>query len=210
MRFHSGGRLPTQTTEILVRELQGTVSVDHGELRRQPLKNFLAQLLRLAEELLILNKHPIQFNRLIRRQLMSQQHVADVHRIRQRRFFRQFFKRGRGIVVVHPFILTLRSATSQQGLRVSLGQVHYSSRIGDNRPFNERHRPSALWHPSPERLVSHRPNLYAREHNPIDSPRLRILSIPNWLISRKMAEMSHTTFLLPASSNYVGASEKGN
>ena len=94
--------------------------VSHEDLRRQPLKNFLAQLLRLAEELLILDKHPIQFNRLIRRQLTPQQHVADMHRIRQRRFFRQFFQRGRGIVVVHRSILTPDSQHRESGTFPSL------------------------------------------------------------------------------------------
>jgi len=75
------------------------------ELRRQPPQNFLPQFLRLPEKFLVFDKHPVQFNRLIRRQLLAQQHIADVHRIRQGRFFIQLFKSGRGIVVIHADIV---------------------------------------------------------------------------------------------------------
>ena len=83
------------------------------ELRCQPPQNFFPQLLRFAEKFLVLDEHPIQFDRLLRRQLMAQQHVSYVDRIWQGRFFVEFFKGGRGIVVIHAGIVCRSEAVSR-------------------------------------------------------------------------------------------------
>src|SRR6266850_449133 len=85
--LHILEKLPNLSASMLVTlgrlDIRGRLSYTRWEaLRRQPPQNFFPQLLRLPEELLIFDKHPVQFNRLVGRQLMPQQHVADVHRIR--------------------------------------------------------------------------------------------------------------------------------
>src|SRR5579863_650834 len=72
-----------------------------GSLRRQLLENLLSQLLRFAEKLLILHKLPVEFQRLVGRGMLAQNHVAHVHRVRQGRIFDQLFQRRIGIVVIH-------------------------------------------------------------------------------------------------------------
>ena len=76
-------------------------------LGREPFQNFFSEFLRLAKELLIFDKQAVQFDRLIGRKLAAQQHVTDVHWIRQGSVFVQFFERGGGIVVVHPDIVVV-------------------------------------------------------------------------------------------------------
>jgi hypothetical protein len=67
----------------------------------QALQNLLTQFLRLAEKFLILDKDPVQLQRLIGREFVAQHHVAHVDRVGQCCIFRQFFKRDAGVVVVH-------------------------------------------------------------------------------------------------------------
>jgi hypothetical protein len=67
----------------------------------------LAQFLRFAEKFLVFEEDPIQFERLIDRELVAQHHVAYVDGIGQSRVFSEFFQSGGGIVVVHEVILPL-------------------------------------------------------------------------------------------------------
>ena len=71
------------------------------KLRCQAFQNLLAELLRFAEEFLVFDKDPVQFQRLVGAQFAAQQHVAYVDGVGQSGFFGQFFKSSRGIVVVH-------------------------------------------------------------------------------------------------------------
>src|SRR6202047_2284255 len=71
------------------------------ELRCQARQDFLAQLLRLAEKFLVFEENPVQFERLVGVELAAQHHVADVDGIGQGGVLAEFFKGGRGIVVVH-------------------------------------------------------------------------------------------------------------
>ena len=77
-------------------------------LRRQPPQDFFPQPLRFSEELLVFDEHPVQFDGLFRRELLPQQHIAEVDRIGEGRVFGKFFKGCGGIVVVHAAILALR------------------------------------------------------------------------------------------------------
>src|ERR1700716_2722406 len=70
-------------------------------LPRQLLENLFPQLLRLAEELLILDEQTVHLQRFVSRQLLAQHHVAHMHGVRQDCIFGQFFQRDIGIVVIH-------------------------------------------------------------------------------------------------------------
>ena len=76
-------------------------SPSEPSLGGQALQNFLAQFLRLAERFLVFDEDPVQLQRLVRRKLVAQQHVAHVNRIGQGCVFRELFKGGCGTVVVH-------------------------------------------------------------------------------------------------------------
>jgi len=56
-------------------------------LRRQALQDFLAQLLRFAEEFLVFDEDAVQFERLVGGELVAQHHVAHVDGIGQCRIF---------------------------------------------------------------------------------------------------------------------------
>src|SRR5262249_11819360 len=75
---------------------------------------------RLAEEFLVLDKHPVQFKGAVRGQSLAENHVAHVNRVRQSRVFGKFFERRVGIVVVHAFHCSagIRSTTPGSSFRV--------------------------------------------------------------------------------------------
>jgi len=82
-------------------------------LRCQALQDLLTQLLRLAERFLVLDKDPVQLQRLVDGELVAQHHVAHVHGVRQGCVFGQFFKGGGWIVVVHAVDSTPAISISQ-------------------------------------------------------------------------------------------------
>jgi hypothetical protein len=67
----------------------------------QTLQDLLAELLRFAEKFLVFEEDAAHLQRLVNREIAAEHHVAHVDGIRQGRVFVQFFKSGRGIVVVH-------------------------------------------------------------------------------------------------------------
>jgi hypothetical protein len=73
------------------------------ELHRQALQDFPAQFLRFAEKFLVFDEDAVQLERLVGGEFPAQHHVAHVDGIGQGRVFGEFFKGGRGIVVVHAF-----------------------------------------------------------------------------------------------------------
>jgi len=72
---------------------------------RQLFQNLFPQLLGLAEKFLILDEHPIEFQRLVRSRMLAQNHVAHVDWVGEGCVFRQFFQRRIGIVVIHSFMI---------------------------------------------------------------------------------------------------------
>ena len=64
-------------------------------------QDLLAQLLCLAEKLLVLSEEPVQFQRLFRLESLAQHHVAQVNRVGQRSIITEFFESGGWIVVIH-------------------------------------------------------------------------------------------------------------
>src|SRR6202521_3796444 len=69
----------------------------------EPLEDASRDALQFAEARQIVLKFLIHGLRLFRAQLYPQDHVPELHGMRQERLFLQFFQRGSGIVVVHEF-----------------------------------------------------------------------------------------------------------
>jgi hypothetical protein len=90
-----------------------------GRLIRQLLQDFLPQLLRLSKKLLILEKHPVQFQRAVRREAFAQNHVADAHWVGKDGVFAEFFQGSSGIVVIHGSNCSPVSGEVALGLRIS-------------------------------------------------------------------------------------------
>ena len=72
---------------------------------RELLQNFSTQLLGFREKFLVFREQPVQFERFFGFQPMPQEHVSNVDRIRQQRFFFDLFKGGGWVVVIHVNIL---------------------------------------------------------------------------------------------------------
>lgn len=74
-------------------------------LASQAFQNIFPHLLRFAEEFLILEKQAVKFQRFVGGKIFAQNHVAHMYGVGKCRFFRQFFQRRVGIIVVHADIL---------------------------------------------------------------------------------------------------------
>src|SRR5258708_348708 len=101
---------------------------DNSLLSSQLTQNLFPQLLRLAEKFLILDEQPVQVQRLIRRELLAQNHVAYMNRVRQGRIFGQFFQRGIGIVMIHAGIVAPVVALASRRRRYTNSVLHRSCR----------------------------------------------------------------------------------
>src|SRR6478752_2299467 len=73
------------------------------ELTRQLPQNVLPQFLCLAEEFLVFDEEPVQFQRSVSIEPLPQDHVADVDRVGQSGVLSEFFQRRVWIIVIHDF-----------------------------------------------------------------------------------------------------------
>src|SRR5579862_9765539 len=92
--------------------ISGCVTQNDKVLSRKLLQYLFAQLLRLAEKLLVLHKQPIQFERSVGVQFLAQNHIPHMYGVRQRCILVQFFQGGVRIVVVHQDIVLLDSPST--------------------------------------------------------------------------------------------------